>query len=797
MTKKFDVDVASNISENIHSALLLQRLSELIGLVLRDRPETYDLHKLDPFMVDDIADLMPRVPTAGVGMRLAVRREPAPTAAAAVTEEGNKKKIDPLKTLCVAVAGGRVSWWMGKAMMRFAARLDALGQRSVWYLPGGPGRDWASERYREAAALGISVARGDTQLTKNQKRAGQKDKVVTVSSLSCQLVRACATNGFERHCSEHGAPERSRWDHAAGTDLDAPLATQSAEQWRWLFSIAATAVGYGAPTAAARFAPDASATVSFDDTTGTAAGGPAATSDLEAGGVPGDEMSRSVTRQRIEYRGEMWGTAMRAEALDPEPEQMLTAAGSMVTASALRAGIGVGTLMADETARRISDSGLASRGLERRDDTGRLLPPEEMQVLAGLTVDQQQQLNMMTVRSVDDASSGGSSDGGSSRRSSATGSERPASVASHLSEAPSDSGSDATHLSEASSTAPEASNAFLSPQAKQAIEGTLTLGRRSTATLEPIAEDGAGSDDDGGESGLLDDGTAAAAERNAADTDDDEGDNDDDGDDEEPRLLGAGGGGYDMLALLMDAELALASLEGPPAWEVSERQRMQFAARRAVRSEVAARARLATLGLHHPQAAAALLRLGLQLEEDLGELEPASRAIRRAYVGFRAALGRLDARTCEALAALRRVENRLLTGLEHVHDDDLPLIIEAVEAPPEPPPDHQEGVLAAEAVEGGSTMVQADTSTAELFGGTNLAEKLPTVEEEDGATGGIGSLLSPLKSTDTLGYGGRAVGMDRGVSTNVRRKMLRIAVRSKHERALRNVVSSDMSGLPS
>jgi hypothetical protein len=135
-----------------------------------------------------------------------------------------------------------------------------------------------------------------------------------------------------------------------------------------------------------------------------------------------------------------------------------------------------------------------------------------------------------------------------------------------------------------------------------------------------------------------------------------------------------------MLALLMDAEVALASLDRPSLHARADQQLMHFfAAQRAVRSEVVARARLATLGLHNPQTASALLQLGLQLEEDLGELQPASRAIRRAFVGFRAALGRQDPRTIDALVSLRRLENRLLSGLEHVHDDDLTMVIEASE----------------------------------------------------------------------------------------------------------------------
>ena len=82
-------------------------MGELIGLVLQERPETYDLDQLTPFLVDDVADMLPRVPTAGVGMRLAVKKDPKSN----VGEDGNKKKVDPFKTLCVAVAGGRVSWW--------------------------------------------------------------------------------------------------------------------------------------------------------------------------------------------------------------------------------------------------------------------------------------------------------------------------------------------------------------------------------------------------------------------------------------------------------------------------------------------------------------------------------------------------------------------------------------------------------------------------------------------------------------------------------------------------------------
>ena len=119
-------------------------------------------------------------------------------------------------------------------MLRFAARLDALGQRSVWYLPGGPGRDWATSRYREAADMALSLmtssSKWQRRATKQRRRRRRQLRVaegVAVSMVSCQLVRASAANLLERHC-ENGAPERSRWDHAAGTDLEAPLAHEVA-----------------------------------------------------------------------------------------------------------------------------------------------------------------------------------------------------------------------------------------------------------------------------------------------------------------------------------------------------------------------------------------------------------------------------------------------------------------------------------------------------------------------------------------------------------------------------------------
>ena len=198
-----------------------------------------------------------------------------------------------------------------------------------------------------------------------------------------------------------------------------------------------------------------------------------------------------------------------------------------------------------------------------------------------------------------------------------------------------------------------------------------------------------------------------------------------------------------MLGLLMEAETALASLEGPPPYEIGNRQRLQVEARRAVRSEVAARARLATLGLHHPLAAGALLQLGLQLEEELGEVEAAARAIRRAYVGFRGALGRAHPSTLDALLELRRIENRQLSGLEHVHDDDLTPLIEEVEAPSDdedPAPE-----TAQQAVE---TEAEGDAGDA------------------GAAEAGLSGLM--------------------GVSTVMRRRLLGVAVRGRHERALKN-----------
>lgn len=730
MIRKFDVEVEANITERIHSALVLQRLCELNGLVLVNRPESYDLRKLNPFVVNDVAEIVPRVPTAGVGMRLATRKDPTSTAA---TEDGNKKKLDPLKTLCVAVAGGRTSWWMAKAMMRFAARLDALGQRSVWYLPGGPGRDWASERYSEGASLGMSIAHGDQHLMKQQRRANKNDKVVIVSSLSCQLVRACAVNCFERHCSLHGAPERSRWDHAAGTDLDAPFAKQAAQQWRWIFSIAATAVGYGVTSVLNDAAPAGATMLNRTVATGTPpasnlVGGQKVTVSSDTG-----RGAEQLAAAPVSSRHDMWGTVMRPDAMDPQ-------VGTYIRR------MDVVTMMAEQTARRISDSGLASRGLEPADGARY---PAEMQVLDGLTVEQQQVLNMATLSLADSNAGGGGSTIGDDI---IGGSDRPASSASYLSEPLSDSGSEATHLSKAS---------FLSPQSHEAIDGTLTLGRPGRpkhareSTVDANTE--GGNDDSGARVGW----SATVASSGLGDNDD--GTDDQEEDDEAFWLLGAGGGGYDMLALLMDAEVALASLDRPSLHARADQQLMHFfAAQRAVRSEVVARARLATLGLHNPQTASALLQLGLQLEEDLGELQPASRAIRRAFVGFRAALGRQDPRTIDALVSLRRLENRLLSGLEHVHDDDLTMVIEASE-----------------------TDSDADGQTA--LAGTfapNLGQRLPTPEE---ATGD--SLTSSLKYTDTLGYGAGAV------SIRVRRKMLRIAVRSKNERALRSV-SVDAKGLP-
>lgn len=743
MTKKFDVDVAASISEHIHSALLLQRVGELIGLVLQERPETYDLDQLTPFSVDDIADLLPRVPTAGVGMRVAVKKDPKSD----VGEDGNKKKVDPFKTLCVAVAGGRVSWWMGQAMLRFAARLDALGQRSVWYLPGGPGRDWATERYREAAALAMGMARGDKKLTKRQRQAGKRDKVEHVSMLSCQLVRACAANTYERHCSENGAPERSRWDHAAGTDLEARLAQESADQWRWLFSIAAVAVGYGASMADARFAAGPGHGLSNSTKEAIAQ----YTSNESDETKPGMEVTSNQA---------MWGATMRAEALEPEPEE-----GPM--ASAARRRMSIGTMMATDTARRISESGLAGgRQLDLNGEGGEAEP--EVQILAGLSLEQQELLNMSTVHDVH-----GDTDSDACGSRSRSGSQRSNSIASHLSGA-----SDIESESEQSEAASDASS-YKTPQARKAIDATLSLGKRSLRgppTMQRVEDErGSSEDDDDGEEGQ----------------DYDEGDEEEK---DEPRLLGTGGGGYDMLALLMDAEVALASLEGPPPYEISDRQRVQFAARRAVRSEVAARARLATLGMHHPQAAAALLQLGLQLEEDLGELEPAARAVRRAYLGFRVSLGTRDPQTCEALVQLRRIENRLLTGLEHVHDDDLSMVIEAVEVPLAAAAQQQQREEREAQAMASTRQFLGDEDTG-IFSGTNLAERLPTVAE--GETG------SPFgMTTETLhGYGsstGDAGGARCCVSIGVRRQILRVAVRSKNERALwnSNAISSDMSGLP-
>ena len=186
-----------------------------------------------------------------------------------------------------------MSGWMGRAMLRFAARLDALGQRSVWYLPGGPGRDWATSRYREAADMALSLTTSSSKwqrrATKRRRRRRQQRVAegVAVSMVSCQLVRASAANLLERHC-ENGAPERSRWDHAAGTDLEAPLAQEAAEIWRWMWKVAAAAVGYG----------------------GAAEGG---LGDAEATAAEGGE-------EWVEggLRGQ-WGTTMRPEALGPTP----------------------------------------------------------------------------------------------------------------------------------------------------------------------------------------------------------------------------------------------------------------------------------------------------------------------------------------------------------------------------------------------------------------------------------------------------------------------------------------------
>ena len=335
--------------------------------------------------------------------------------------------------------------------MRFAMRLDALGQRSVWYLPGGPGRDWATARYREAAALAMAMSRGDKKLTRRQRRAGKRDKVEHVSMMSCQLVRACAANTYERHCSENGAPERSRWDHAAGTDLEARLAQESADQWRWLFSIAAVAVGYGASTADARFVA------------GTGHGLSNTTKETIAQYTANDNGSDEPKPDlEATSRRAMWGATMRAEALEPEPEQD-------PMASDARRRLSITMLMGEDTARRISESGLAGERQLRTNSLGGAAEPQ-VQILAGLTLEQQQLLNMSTVHDVHGDSG---SDTGGSRSGSASGSQRSDSVASHLSEA-----SDTESESEQSEAASDASS-YKSPQARKAISGTLSLGKRS------------------------------------------------------------------------------------------------------------------------------------------------------------------------------------------------------------------------------------------------------------------------------------------------------------------------------
>ena len=107
------------------------------------------------------------------------------------------------------------------------------------------------------------------------------------------------------------------------------------------------------------------------------------------------------------------------------------------------------------------------------------------------------------------------------------------------------------------------------------------------------------------------------------------------------------------------------------------------------------------------------------------------------------------------------------------------MVIEAAETLPE--------MMATDDNADGQAGPGLSMASSELASGSNHAEPTQLAE---GAAADISNLSAPLKFTDTLGYGAGAV------STGVRRKMLRIAVRSKTERALRNVVSVDMQGLP-
>ena len=103
------MEVSEALWGRVHGALLLQRLAELLGLVLAERPEAYRLDVRAPFSVADVVDVMPRVTGGGVGLRLAERRRrrSADGTLPAIEEEEEEggPKIDPFKTLGVATIG--------------------------------------------------------------------------------------------------------------------------------------------------------------------------------------------------------------------------------------------------------------------------------------------------------------------------------------------------------------------------------------------------------------------------------------------------------------------------------------------------------------------------------------------------------------------------------------------------------------------------------------------------------------------------------------------------------------------
>ena len=109
LSSKFDVEVSEALWGRVHGALLLQRLAELLGLVLAERPEAYRLDVRAPFSVADVVDVMPRVTGGGVGLRLAERRRRRSAGGTLPPieeeEEEGGPKIDPFKTLGVATIG--------------------------------------------------------------------------------------------------------------------------------------------------------------------------------------------------------------------------------------------------------------------------------------------------------------------------------------------------------------------------------------------------------------------------------------------------------------------------------------------------------------------------------------------------------------------------------------------------------------------------------------------------------------------------------------------------------------------